>query len=802
MDSLPARDYARIPLIESFHATYDFDLFGVCESFLSNSISNSDIQINGFSPDPLRADKLPNVRNGGVCLYYKENLPIKERTDLQIIPETIVAEIKFKRKKIFFILSYCHPNLPIEVFNDYISAMEKILISIRKENPTMIILTGDYNAKSPLFLEHDPDTREGRIMSDLLLSNNFEELINEPTHLRDSGSQSCIDLICTDQPHYFTNSGVMPSLDSHSKHSIIHGTLNFHIPIPPPYKRKVWDYKAAKVDLIRKDLTDTNWHDLFLDLNVHEMSLIFSDVLMNTFSKYIPNRTVICNDRDAPWVTPALKTAIKRNTRVYKKWVQRGRKEEDHDNVRKIQNETNKLIKDAKHSYYKKLGDTLSDPLTGANVFWKAFKRFSNKSKMSNIPPLLDNNTYVTNFQTKANMFNNYFADQCTILDNDSALPQNLFKTNEKISDIQITNEMITNIIMKFNAKKAGGYDGISITMLQLCAAEISIPLRLIYEACISTGLFPDPWKYANVQPVHKKNNRQLVSNYRPISLLPIFGKILEKIVFDQVYSFLARNNLLSKNQSGFRPGDSTIYQLLSITSTIYESLENFDKTRAVFLDISKAFDKVWHDGVIFKLKCNGISGNLLNFFQNYLQNRFQRVVLNGTESDWKELKAGVPQGSVLGPLLFLIYINDLAENMNAEMRLFADDSSLFSRVKGIEETHNMLVDDLETVSKWAVQWKMTFNPDLTKQAIEVVFSAKKNKPEHPNLSLNDIPVAKKDDTKHLGVYLDSALNFSKHVREAVLKAHKGLSLLRFLSRYVSRRVIDLCYKLYVSVLI
>ena len=136
---------------------------------------------------------------------------------------------------------------------------------------------------------------------------------------------------------------------------------------------------------------------------------------------------------------------------------------------------------------------------------------------------------------------------------------------------------------------------------------------------------------------------------------------------------------------------------------------------------------------------------------------------------------------------------------MNADTRLFADDSSFFSRVKGIEEAHDdMLVDDLETVSKWAVQWKMTFNPDLTKQAIEVVFSAKKNKLEHPNLSLNDIPVAKKDDTKHLGVYLDSALNFSKHVREAVLKAHKGLSLLRFLSRYVSRRVIDLCYKLYV----
>ena len=127
-----------------------------------------------------------------------------------------------------------------------------------------------------------------------------------------------------------------------------------------------------------------------------------------------------------------------------------------------------------------------------------------------------------------------------------------------------------------------------------------------------------------------KKNSRQIISNYRPISLLPICSKILEKIVFDQVYAFLNTNNLLSVNQSGFRPGDSTIYQLLSITSTIYDSFENYDETRAIFLDISKAFDKVWHDGIIFKLKCNGISGNLPNFFENYLRNRVQRVVLNG----------------------------------------------------------------------------------------------------------------------------------------------------------------------------
>ena len=273
-------------------------------------------------------------------------------------------------------------------------------------------------------------------------------------------------------------------------------------------------------------------------------------------------------------------------------------------------------------------------------------------------------------------------------------------------------------------------------------------------------------------------------------------GKFSKRLFL--IKSFLISNNLLSKNQSGFRPGDSTIYQLLSITSEIYDSLEKFDETRAVFLDISQAFDRVWHEGLVYKLKCNGVARKLLEFLEDYLRNRYQRVVLNGTKSDWIALEAGVPQGSVLGPILFLIYINDLPDNINSQMKLFADDSSLFTRVDDIHTTHEKLVADLETVTAWAHQWKMVFNPDISKQAIEVVFSGKKNKVNHPNLHLNVIPVARHDYTKYLGVYLDSGLNFSKHVKEAISKASRGISLLKYLSKYVDRNVLDLSYKMHV----
>ena len=372
LDSLPARDFARIPLIEAFQAQQNLDFFGICESALTSEISNEKIFIDGFSPDPIRADKADDTRNGGVCLYFRENLPVKSRPDLASIPETLVAEIKLNRKKIFFVLSYRHPNTTIDEFSDYVKSLETMYENISRENPSVTIFSGDFNARSPLFWENDTQTKEGEIFSNFLISNNMEELINEPTHVRDNGSQSCIDLICTDQPYLFVDTGVLPSLDPHSKHNIIHGRLNFHSPSPPPYKRCIWDYTNAKIDCIKKSLSEMDWNQLFFRLNVDQMALVFTDSVLDIFSKNIPNKIVTCHDRDAPWITPQVKTAIKRNNRVYSKWNKRGRKPEDRPKVVEVQKETNELIREAKNSYHEKLGNLLSDSSTGQKHFWSA----------------------------------------------------------------------------------------------------------------------------------------------------------------------------------------------------------------------------------------------------------------------------------------------------------------------------------------------------------------------------------------------------------------------------------------------
>ena len=256
--------------------------------------------------------------------------------------------------------------------------------------------------------------------------------------------------------------------------------------------------------------------------------------------------------------------------------------------------------------------------------------------------------------------------------------------------------------------------------MLKLCDKSIITPLSILFKNCIATRSFPDTWKKSNIVPIHKKGDKQIVDNYRPVSLLPILGKNFERVIFNSISGYLEGNNLLCPNQSGFRPSDSCEYQLLSMLHKIYKSFD-FNPPKdvsGIFLDLSKAFDRVWHDGLIYKTKYIDITGNSLKLIEIFLSNRFQRVALNGQSSSWAPVCAGVPQGSILGPLFFLIYINDLSGDISSTVKLFANDTSILSVVDDVNVSVVQLNNDLLKTSKWAYQWKMYFNPDVSKQAL------------------------------------------------------------------------------------
>ena len=297
-----------------------------------------------------------------------------------------------------------------------------------------------------------------------------------------------------------------------------------------------------------------------------------------------------------------------------------------------------------------------------------------------------------------------------------------------------------------------------------------------------------------------KKNKKQILSNYRPISLLPICNKIFERIIFKQIYNHLISENLITENQSGFRPGDSTTNQLLYLVHVIQSSFDHKKslEVRHVFLDMSKAFDKVWHEGLLFKLKQNGISGPLLTMLTSYLKDRKQRVVLNGHASNWEVIESGVPQGSVLGPLLFLIYINDLENGIKSKIIFFADDTSLFSIVNDPILSANELNHDLHLIERWAYQWKMSFNPDPSKQAVEILFTQKRNSIYHPPLFFNNQIVKKVPEHKHLGLILDPQLSFSKHITEKIATARRGIGVLKYISSYAPINSLNQIYKTYV----
>ena len=797
VDSLLCQD-SRIPRIECLDSVEKFDMFGICESYLNDSVDELDLNIHGFCNPPFRAD-CPSAnehRKGGVCLYYKEYLPIKNRPELTKLKETIVCEIKLKNKKIFYILTYRSPSQVLAAdVESYCIELQSTLNKINKEKPSTIIITGDFNAKSKSFWEDEPtENLAGKKLSKFMLDNCLEQLINLPTHSRNS--ETCIDLIFTNQPTHFTSSAVLPSPIKTCHHSIVHGTLKFSVPSPPPYKRKLWSYNKADISTIREKVALIDWNEIFINKNVNEMTKLFNANILSIMDKYIPNKNVTIYDKDAPWINNHIKKKIKRKIKLHNKWKKTG-------NIifknkfKELQSEIFKLVDEAKIKHQQDICKKLNKP-DNEHVFWSTIKRLTNNKKMANIPPIEEGLNTISNFLEKAKIFNEYFASQCQPLNYDVAIPPLVFKTQSRINSVEISADQIANLICKLNPKKANGPDEISTSMLKICPTEVAIPLKLIFEKCLADMSYPDAWKHANVQPVHKKDGRHLKTNYRPISLLPITSKIFEKILFDATYRFLNANVLISKNQSGFRPNDSTINQLLAITNEIYENFEAYCETRALFLDISKAFDKVWHEGLIFKLKSNGISGNLLGLFENFLLNRKQRVVLNGQTSEFESLYSGVPQGSVLGPLFFLVYINDLTENIASKMKLFADDSSLFIKVNGIENTQSVLEQDLKTITDWAHQWKMKFNPDLSKAAIEVIFSCKKKKPVHPQITFNNIPVLRENHTKHLGVILDEQLTFKKHVEEKIKVANKGLGLLRYLKKFANRYVLDKMYKMYI----
>ena len=423
--------------------------------------------------------------------------------------------------------------------------------------------------------------------------------------------------------------------------------------------------------------------------------------------------------------------------------------------------------------------------------WWKTLKSFITSEQPSTFPPLCNDDIVYTNDNDKANILNQFFTDQTILGDSNASSPSFNQIPPDKLESISISAYEVEDILKTLKTGKAAGPDSIDNRLLKEFARPLSAPLIDLFIFSLSTGKVPSLWTQANVTPVFKKNDPSDVPNYRPISLLNTIGKVLVKIIHKYIYNFLKEHQVINTLQSGFIPGDSTVNQLVDIYNNFCQALDDGKEVRAIFCDISKAFDRVWHKGLLFKLHSVGISGSLLQWFADYLYNRKQRVVIPGVTSNWSSVEAGVPQGSILGPLLFLLYINDIVESINSSIRLFADDTTLYIIVDNPLHAANQLNSDLSRIHQWATNWLVTFNPSKSKS---IIFSRKRNKPNYPNVVMDQQPIQEVNSHKHLVLILSSDCTWHDHLEYIKSKAWTRINVMRKLKFKLDRRSLQIIY--------
>ena len=275
LDSIAVNDFVKIPLIEAYNSVYNYDIIALFETYLDSSIPNESISLTGFSKEIYRSDHPNDVKRGGVCLYFKYSLAIKQRKDLQILDECIISELTIGRKKVFFVVVYRSPSQNAESFYSFLENLELIIQNLKDKRPHYIILTGDFNCRSDSWWVEDDVTKEGTKLSELCDSYCLNQLIEEPTHIL-GNSLSCIDLTITDQPNLFVDSGVHSSLYAKSHHQIVFGVVSLSVPRPPPYKGTVWEYDKANIDMINHDLSSINLYEMFDGLDVNQAVGLFT----------------------------------------------------------------------------------------------------------------------------------------------------------------------------------------------------------------------------------------------------------------------------------------------------------------------------------------------------------------------------------------------------------------------------------------------------------------------------------------------------------------------------------------------
>lgn len=739
------------------------DLFAITESWLNDTIEDNELLVSGYNF--FRKDR--QKRGGGILLYMNDSITCIRRLDLEptssMFDEIMVCELKLTNESVYVILFYRPPNASFN-FN---ANLCQVLLNVQRLGKNSIYVMGDLNMPHVNWSSLTSTVPIEQDLCEILDRFNITQINKNPS--RDV-NPNILDIVASNKPLKVSEIDIGCSLIDTD-----HKKLNFSINVLHKKDkqchptRRVFLFKHANWDEINYHLNNSDLSDIILN-NINNPNIAWlkwKGRVLDVINKYIPSK-IFKIKNSAPWIDSEIITLSKKKETL-RKIAKRTNTSTDWAKYKTINNKVKNLV-NKKHSNF--INNCFEEINSNPKKFWSFVSQKGNRGSIPN-EISLDNET-ASDSNVKANLFNKHFFNQFNSkkLPVPNDLPSFI---NDNLSSIILTEFQVYNVLCNLDVNKAYGSDGLATAIYKHCAISITPSLTMLFNLSLDKGIVPNDWKKANIVPVFKKGVKSDVKNYRPISLLPIAGKVLERCVHHSIFNII--RNDINEHQHGFVPQKSTTSQLVEFYDLVFNKIDNKSQCDIIFLDLSKAFDSVPHDLLLAKLKTFGICNKLHAWFTDYLHGRQQKVVIQGCSSVYKPVMSGVPQGSILGPLLFNLYINDLhscIENNQLKLYLYADDSKLLHYISNQQDCIE-LQNALDSLLNWSLTWGLRFNPDkctvmtVSRSRVKIMYDYKIR-----GQKLNRVTKC-----MDLGILVNENLSWDEHISMMVNKANKRLGYLK-----------------------
>ena len=741
------------------------------------------------------------TRGGGVAIYIKSKYLSTEPgvSFLNGLQEQVWCEVHVGKEKILVGCLYRAPNASSEASLSMHMTIEnaKRLID---DKYTGMLIGGDFNYpqlqwSSELTTVNAPDDSLPSQFNELLVDSHLIQFVYEPTfQLNENTNKNVLDLVISESPDRIYDMNYDPPLSSNDKNHVVL-TWDFYLK-----DRQSSGVTINKLNFVKGNYSQMNnyfdginWDETFENKTVEQCYDSFLDHYNHVCSSFIPLKSTSNYRSHLPWLSKEIRRKIRTKNNLWRsnrrnKWSNNEMKRE----YTNLKHQLKREVINAKHEFEESLIErSKKNPKL---VYSYIKKRQTVKSYVRSL--ISSDGEILTSSGGIANALNEQFTSVFVKNENDNIPPITVRTVEEQCPSPKFTCEIVRDKILSLKPFKSVGVDNINGFVLRKCAETLTVPISKIFNKSFSTGELPSTWKQANITPLFKKGSRLDPSNYRPVSLTSIVCKLMESIIKDTIVSHLEKYNLINANQHGFVKNKSCTTNLMEAIDLLSYNLWKKIPSDVVFLDFAKAFDTVPHKRLIAKLRAYGLNECLVKWIESFLHKRQQRVVMGDGVSFWAWVLSGVPQGSVLGPLLFIIYINDLCENLHFMGKLYADDTKIISSINSINDSQ-LLQADLNKIHEWSTKWLVQLNRDKCK-VMHLGYHNQKYKYYINDESNIQYSIQSTECEKDLGVMIQSDLKWHNHVGYVCARANRIIGMLRRTFVYLNVRMVSQLYKVFV----